>query len=87
MFFSGKMSENRRDFYEWGKKRTDTYWRNNLQASKKQKKSQKELAEKADISDVHLSRIENGVVSMNILTFVKIAKALSVREGEIFDFK
>jgi len=54
---------------------------------KSRKMSQKELAEKADISDVHLSRIENGVVSMNILTLVKIAKALSVREGEIFDFK
>ena len=26
--------------------------------------TQKELAEKADISDVHLSRIENGVVSL-----------------------
>ena len=49
--------------------------------------SQKELAEKAEISDVHLSRIENGVVCMNILTLVKIAKALSVREGEIFDFE
>ena len=54
---------------------------------KSRKMSQKELAEKADISDVHLSRIENGVVSMNILILVKIAKALSVREGEIFDFK
>ena len=49
--------------------------------------SQKELAEKAEISDVHLSRIENGVVCMNILTLVKIAKALSVTEGEIFDFE
>lgn len=54
---------------------------------KSRKMSQKELAEKAEISDVTLSRIENGVVSMNILTLVKIAKALSVREGEIFDFK
>ena len=54
---------------------------------KSRKMSQKELAEKADISDVHLSRIENGVVSMNILTLVKLAKALSVTEGEIFDFK
>lgn len=49
--------------------------------------SQEELAEKAEISDVHLSRIENGVVSMDILTLVKLAKALSVTEGEIFDFK
>ena len=54
---------------------------------KSRKMSQKELAEKADISDVRLSRIENGVVSMNILTFVKIAKALSVREGEILNRK
>lgn len=49
--------------------------------------SQEELAEKVEISDVHLSRIENGVVSMDILTLVKLAKALSVTEGEIFDFK
>ena len=54
---------------------------------KSRKMSQKELAEKAEISDVTLSRIENGAASMNILTLVKIAKALSVREGEIFDFK
>ncbi|VYT08222.1 anaerobic benzoate catabolism transcriptional regulator [uncultured Blautia sp.] len=49
--------------------------------------SQKELAEKAEISDVALSRIENGAACMNILTLVKIAKALSVTEGEIFDFE
>ncbi len=54
---------------------------------KSRKMSQKELAELADISEVNLSRIENGVVSMNILTLVKIAKALSVTEGEIFDLK
>ena len=54
---------------------------------KSRKMSQKELAEKADISDVRLSRIENGVVSMNILTFVKIAKALSIRIVLILDFK
>lgn len=54
---------------------------------KSRKMSQKELAELADISEVNLSRIENGVVSMNILTLVKIAKALSVTEGAIFDFK
>ena len=54
---------------------------------KSRKMSQKELAEKAEISDVTLSRIENGAASMNILTFVKIAKALSVTEGEIFDLK
>ncbi|MDO4602679.1 MAG: helix-turn-helix transcriptional regulator [Eubacteriales bacterium] len=54
---------------------------------KSRKMSQKELAEKADISEVNLSRIENGVVCMNILTLVKIAKALSVTEGEIFEFK
>ena len=49
--------------------------------------SQKEMAEKAEISDVALSRIENGAACMNILTLVKIAKALSVTEGEIFDFE
>lgn len=54
---------------------------------KSRKMSQKELAELADISEVNLSRIENGVVSMNILTLVKIAKTLSVTEGEIFDLK
>ena len=54
---------------------------------KSRKMSQKELAELADISEVNLSRIENGVVSMNILTLAKIAKALSVTEGEIFDLK
>lgn len=54
---------------------------------KSRKMSQKELAELADISEVNLSRIENGVVSMNILTLVKIAKALSVTEGAIFDFE
>lgn len=54
---------------------------------KSRKMSQKELAELADISEVNLSRIETGVVSMNILTLVKIAKALSVTEGEIFDLK
>ena len=54
---------------------------------KSRKMSQKELAELADISEVNLSRIESGVVSMNILTLVKIAKALSVTEGEIFDLK
>lgn len=54
---------------------------------KSRKMSQKELAELADISEVNLSRIENGVVSMNILTLVRIAKALSVTEGEIFDLK
>ena len=47
---------------------------------KSRKMSQKELAELADISEVNLSRIENGVVSMNILTLVKIAKALSVTD-------
>ena len=44
---------------------------------KSRKMSQKELAEKAEISDVHLSRIENGAACMNILTLVKIAKAVS----------
>lgn len=54
---------------------------------KSRKMSQKELAERADISEVALSRIENGAACMNILTLVKIAKALSVTEGEIFDFE
>lgn len=49
--------------------------------------SQKELAEKAEISEVALSRIENGAACMNILTLVKLAKALSVTEGEIFKNK
>lgn len=54
---------------------------------KSRKMSQKELAERADISEVALSRIENGAACMNILTLVKLAKALSVTEGEIFKNK
>ncbi len=45
--------------------------------------SQRQLAEYAGISDVTLSRIENGATCMNVLTLVKIAKGLSVPEGEI----
>ena len=54
---------------------------------KSRKMSQKELAERADISEVALSRIENGAACMNIPTLVKLAKALSVTEGEIFKNK
>lgn len=54
---------------------------------KRRNMSQKELAERADISEVALSRIENGAACMNILTLVKLAKALSVTEGEIFKNK
>lgn len=71
---------------DWEKRELMSIGETIYKLRKSRNMSQKELAEKADISDVTLSRIENGAASMNILTLVKLAKALSVTEGEIFQF-
>jgi transcriptional regulator with XRE-family HTH domain len=47
--------------------------------------SQEELAEKADLSTVFISRIERGVESPSVDNLVKIAKALSVRVRDLVD--
>lgn len=46
--------------------------------------TQEELAEGAGISQVQIARIEAGKINTSISTVVAIAKALGVKEGELF---
>lgn len=46
--------------------------------------TQEELAESAGISQVQIARIEAGKINTSISTVVAIAKALGVKEGELF---
>lgn len=48
------------------------------QARKKIKLSQAELAEKVDLSDKHIGRIEAGKYLPNFLNFVKIMEVLNI---------
>lgn len=48
--------------------------------------SQDELAEKANISESQVSRIERGVVSPSLSQLVSISKALKVKLKDLFDF-
>jgi len=45
--------------------------------------SQEQLAEKADLSTVFISRIERGVESPSVDNLLKIAKALGVRVRDL----
>jgi len=53
---------------------------------KARKLSQEKLAEKADISTQYLSRIEIGQENPTLDLFIKLAVALEVELGEIFNF-
>lgn len=44
---------------------------------------QESLAEAADVSNMTISRIENGTTAMNILTLKRIARALEVAPEEL----
>ncbi|TNE53866.1 MAG: XRE family transcriptional regulator [Bacteroidetes bacterium] len=46
--------------------------------------TQEELAEGAGISQVQIARIEAGKINTSISTVVAIAKALGVKEDELF---
>ena len=46
--------------------------------------TQEELAEGAGISQVQIARIEAGKINTSISTVVAIAKALVVKEGDLF---
>lgn len=59
--------------------------RNIARARKATGKTQAEIAEKADIDNVSLSRIERGIVTPSILTLNRIAKALEEPIGRLFD--
>jgi transcriptional regulator with XRE-family HTH domain len=47
--------------------------------------TQEQLAEKADLSTVFISRIERGVESPSVDSLVKVAKALRVRVANLVD--
>lgn len=49
--------------------------------------SQEDLAHKADSVLSQIGRIERGERAPNILTVKKIAEALDIKEGDLFDFK
>jgi len=53
---------------------------------KKQRISQEQLAEKADINSKYLSRIERGTENPTLDMFIKLANALEVEMWEMFDF-
>jgi len=49
--------------------------------------TQDELSEKSGISTVVISRIENTTTNMEVMTILKIAKALKVNPHKLFDFR
>lgn len=50
---------------------------------KKRGMGQEALAEAADVSNITISRIENGISAMSVLTLKRIAEALEVPAEEI----
>ena len=59
--------------------------RNIAQSRKSAGRTQAEIAEKANIDNVSLSRIERGIVTPSISTLNKIANALNEPIGKLFD--
>lgn len=47
--------------------------------------SQEKLAEKAELDRTYISGIERGVRNPGLLSLVRIAKALGVKTGDLFD--
>lgn len=59
-----------------------------LQKHRKEKGlSYRELARRCDVEYSNVGRIENGLVSIQLLTLFELAKGLGIHPRELFDFE